>query len=550
MKRRYIVPVLAALAVVCVLLALAWVTDFRQEKAGPEPITLTFYNADGIEDTWSDPVAQAITAATGVTLQVDYPSNAETNRVALMIATGEYPDLIYAKSDARLLLDHGALLDMSPLIETYGENIRKLYGDALEDLRVSADNPAIYQLCSDKAQHQALETSGTAQLQWVVLRENGYAIPRTLEEYTDMILRYLQAHPTINGKRTIGLSIACMDWHWYTTLSILSGNIASGSADNGQWVVKDGAAYYKHALSEQRDYYRWLNSMYHEGILDPEFATQTHEDYIDKIAQGRVLGLLDSDWGYAEAENALRAQGESERTYAGMPVTMDESVACASLKPTRLATGWGIGISKSCKDPVRAIRFLDWMCSEEAQILNNWGVEGIHYTYDEQGKRVRSQAEINDSRQSPDYAARTGVAFQVYPYPSYGNMAVDSTGNPYTRENREDIIASYDDIEREALAAWGVDMLIDLFQQPEDFDQEEPYPPLRSLQLPDTLNSLVSALDAVAWPGLIDCIVCPQEAFDEAWDGFQQALRDAGLGEANRQMNALLAEKWPNRTHH
>ena len=52
-----------------------------------EPVTFTFYNADGMEDTWTDPVAQKITELTGVTLKMDYPADASDNRIALMAAT-------------------------------------------------------------------------------------------------------------------------------------------------------------------------------------------------------------------------------------------------------------------------------------------------------------------------------------------------------------------------------------------------------------------------------------------------------------------------------
>ena len=59
-----------------------------------------------------------------------------------------------------------------------------------------------------------------------------------------------------------------------------------------------------------REYFRWLNRMYNEGILDPEFATQTHEDYIAKIASGRVLALMDTDWDYSDGEKILIADGK------------------------------------------------------------------------------------------------------------------------------------------------------------------------------------------------------------------------------------------------
>lgn len=508
-----------------------------------EPVTFTFYSADGLEDTWTDPVAQMITEKTGVTLKMDYPADSNDNRIELMVATGEYPDFVFAKGSVSTLIRNDALIDMSDLIDEYGPNIKKLYGDEYENLRYSSEDPSIYQLCSDKVQEENLETSGTAQLQWAVLQENQYRVPYTLEEYTQMIRDYMEKYPMINGKPAIGISIVCSDWHWYTMLSNPSGYM-SGSADNGQWIVDDEKqeVYYKHAADGQKEYYKWLNEMYNEGILDPEFATQTHEDFVLKVAEGRVLGLLDEEWDYTGAEISLRADGQEEHTYAGLPVTIDRSVKCPSLKQQNLAVGWGIGITKSCKDPVRAVRFLDWLCSDEAQILLNWGIEGVDYYYDENGKRCITEEDLEASRKDTNYSERTGVGFRVYPYPSYGNQSVDSTGNSYSKSSREMVKEGYDEMEKEALKAWNVDMLTDIFPQKEEFSKDA-YSPLWALTLPDELEKMLVALDNVSWKGLIECVVSPADDFDAKWDELQQNLKDAGLEKADREMTALLRDE-------
>ena len=513
------------------------------EKAGEssaEPITFTFYNADGTEDPWTDPVAKKITQETGVTLKTEYPSNGLDNMIQLMVATREYPDLIFAKGDSNILIDNGALIDMSELIEEYGPHIKQLYGEEYDSLRYSKEDPSIYQLCSNKVQNEVLSTAGTAQLQWAVVAENDYAIPRTLEEYTEMLRSYLDKHPYVEGQKAIGLSISCTDWHWYTTLSDPAGYIANGSTDDGQWIVdEDNNVYYKHAAAGQKEYFQWLNSMFWEGILDPDFATQTHEDYINKIASGRVLGLLDADWDITAAESSLKARGLYERTYAGLPVTIDESVTCAALREQNLGVGWGIGISTSCKDPVRAVQFLDWMCTEEAQVLLNWGIENVNYFYDKNGVRYRTEEEILEAGTNPNYAEETGVGRHNYPFPGYGNMALDSTGNHYTTNSREEIAAGYNEAQLAALKAWNVDMLIDIFPQKEVFEKKY-YSPIWAKVLPSDIKNRCAELDAVAWPGLIDCIVCPPDRFEEHWEKLQADLVEAGLYEADAEMTELI----------
>ncbi|MEI3041506.1 MAG: hypothetical protein V8T64_02185 [Roseburia intestinalis] len=54
-----------------------------------------------------------------------------------------------------------------------------------------------------------------------------------------------------------------------------------------------------------------------------------------------MLGLLDEDWDYTNAEISLRSEGQDERTYAGLPVTIDESVKCPSLKQQKSGSRLG-----------------------------------------------------------------------------------------------------------------------------------------------------------------------------------------------------------------
>lgn len=182
-------------------------------------LELEFYNADGEEDLWDNAVAEAITEATGVRLKIDYPVAAQDMKVALMIAEQNFPDIIYAKGDAASLIDAGALLDLTDLIEEYGPNIKKLYGDQFDKLKYSKEDPSIYQLSSYAIGSENYKSSGTAQIQWDVLKENNYEVPRTLDELEKMLKDYIAAHPTTDkGLSTIGFTLSASDWHWMITL--------------------------------------------------------------------------------------------------------------------------------------------------------------------------------------------------------------------------------------------------------------------------------------------------------------------------------------------
>lgn len=527
------------------LTAAGLLSGCQQEASVSEDgvVELTFYNADGQDDPWTDPVAEVLTEKTGVRLKTEYPVAADDQTVALMIAAQDYPDMIYAKGDANSLIDAGALIDMTDLIKEYGPNIKKMYGDEFEKLRYSEEDPSIYQLSSYAVGGTFLENSGTAQIQWAVLKENNYEIPDTLEKFEKMIKDYMAAHPTTEeGMPTIGLSLSAADWHWMITLGNPSGYIAEGAPDNGQWLIdEDYNAMYKFRSDKVREYYRWLNRMYHEGVLDPEFATQTYEDYIAKIASGRVVALTDTDWDYSDGEKILIADGKLDKTYAGLPLAMDENTKAPSLMYQGLPTGQGVGITTSCKDPVAAIKFLDYLCSDEGQVLVNWGIEGVNYFIDEEGHRYRTQEEIDEANTNQDYSRITGVGFHSYPFPTYGIGEVDSTGSTYTTDSKETVIAEYNEEQKAACEAWGVELLVDVFPQTSEFEVPE-YSPVWACMKPVEFDEIGNKLDEIAWSGLITCVISEESEFDAAYDNMLATLEGSGMSEAEAMLTDIVKD--------
>lgn len=510
------------------------------------PITFEYFNADGKNGNWDNPVAKAITEATGVTLDVSYPVASQGDAkedVALMIANDEYPDMIYAKGSATDLYQAGALIDMTDLIEKYGPNIKKMYGAELEKLKWSQDDPGIYQLSYAGVNQKTLTTGGSCQIQWAALKENDYKYPKTLDEYEKMIKSYLAAHPkTEDGLDMIGITMSASDWHWMITLGNPAGLIADASPDNGQWIIDDEYnVHYKHVTDEEKEYFKWLCRMYNEGILDPNFATQTDDDYIAKVASGRVVAITDAEWHYSQCEATLVADGKVDQTYVGLPVTLREDQVEKALLYQGTTVGWGIGITKSCEDPVRAIKFLDYLCSDEGQILYHWGIEGENYFLDDDGQPYRTDEEVAKAQSDPDYAKNTGID-NYTGFPIYGTGSYSEDGFPYTPTTKESVIANYNTAEKEGCEAMGFEMLTDMFAQPEEFDLL-PYSALWAYQQPQELAEKQTILDEIAWPGLVKCVTGTEDEFDGNWESMVQELTDNGLADAEKAMTEFLATK-------
>lgn len=510
------------------------------------PITFEYFNADGKNGNWDNPVAKAITEATGVTLDVSYPVASQGDAkedVALMIANDEYPDMIYAKGSATDLYQAGALIDMTDLIEKYGPNIKKMYGAEMEKLKWSQDDPGIYQLSYAGVNQKTLTTGGSCQIQWAALKENDYKYPKTLDEYEKMIKSYLAAHPkTEDGLDMIGITMSASDWHWMITLGNPAGLIADASPDNGQWIIDDEYnVHYKHVTDEEKEYFKWLCRMYNEGILDPNFATQTDDDYIAKVASGRVVAITDAEWHYSQCEATLVADGKVDQTYVGLPVTLREDQVEKALLYQGTTVGWGIGITKSCEDPVRAIKFLDYLCSDEGQILYHWGIEGENYFLDDNGQPYRTDEEVAKAQSDPDYSKNTGID-NYTGFPIYGTGSYSEDGFPYTPTTKESVIANYNEAEKAGCEAMGFEMLTDMFAQPEEFDLL-PYSALWAYQQPQELAEKQTILDEIAWPGLVKCVTGTEDEFDGNWESMVQELTDNGLADAEEAMTEFLATK-------
>lgn len=510
------------------------------------PITFEYFNADGKNGNWDNPVAKAITEATGVTLDVSYPVASQGDAkedIALMIANDEYPDMIYAKGSATDLYQAGALIDMTDLIEKYGPNIKKMYGAEMEKLKWSQDDPGIYQLSYAGVNQKTLTTGGSCQIQWAALKENDYKYPKTLDEYEKMIKSYLAAHPkTEDGLDMIGITMSASDWHWMITLGNPAGLIADASPYNGQWIIDDEYnVHYKHVTDEEKEYFKWLCRMYNEGILDPNFATQTDDDYIAKVASGRVVAITDAEWHYSQCEATLVADGKVDQTYVGLPVTLREDQVEKALLYQGTTVGWGIGITKSCEDPVRAIKFLDYLCSDEGQILYHWGIEGENYFLDDNGQPYRTDEEVAKAQSDPDYAKNTGID-NYTGFPIYGTGSYSEDGFPYTPTTKESVIANYNTAEKEGCEAMGFEMLTDMFAQPEEFDLL-PYSALWAYQQPQELAEKQTILDEIAWPGLVKCVTGTEDEFDGNWESMVQELTDNGLADAEEAMTEFLATK-------
>jgi putative aldouronate transport system substrate-binding protein len=508
------------------------------------PITFTLYDADP-NPNWNnmqDQVGKAITKATGVTLNASFAVGT-TDKVGLIASSGQYPDFIIPKGSESKMVDAGAMINLKPLIDKYAPNIKKLIGPYMSRLKYSSSDPSIYFLPTYNAVDQTyFDAGGPFELQNVAVQEAGYPQVKTLQQYEDVIQQYVKKHPTVNGKPTVGLSLLGSDWRFLITVTNPAFEV-TGKPDNGEFYIdpKTYQATFHDRMPDEKAYFQWLNHMNAIGLLDPQSFVQTYDQYLAKIASGQVIGLTDQTWDYSSAESTLKANNMENRVYGHFAVTLNSSYKRADFQDTGFAAGWGIGITKSCKDPVRAIKYLDFLASQQGQVLNNWGIKGVDYNV-VNGKRVIPAAiQKQKNNDNTTFTRTTGIGMYATFSIHYGDGVKDSTGNYYTTNFPSNVTDNYTASTKDVLSHYNAKTWKELFPSKDQFPVI-PWGQAYNINYSSTsdLGVRFTKIDAIAQEDIPKAILAKPSDFNKEWNNFLQDLNNAGVQKMEDEYTQLV----------
>ncbi|OAK67967.1 ABC transporter substrate-binding protein [Lederbergia galactosidilytica] len=517
------------------------------------PITLTLFGSDANAD-WEkmeSPVGQKIKEDTGVTLKPEFDIDGGQQKIALMAASGEYPDMILPKGEAGTLVDAGALIDLTELIEEHAPNLKKMIGDNMNRLKWSKDDSSIYIIPNAAVDNQAMYPGYGALVQHAVVKELGYPELKTLEDLENVLREYSKKHPEIDGQPTIPLTLQSDGWRFQAS-TLNSGFMMTGAGDDGEYYIDpdtyEATLHYRRPI--EKEVFRWYNHMNAEGLLDRESFVQKDDQFLSKLSTGRALATIAPDYMVGQAQNALRDEGKLDRMYGMYPITLSEEYQSHVYQSPGFQAGWGIGISVDCEDPVRAIKFIDYLVSEETQIMLNWGLEGEHYEIVD-GKRVIPEDVWEYRNNNKNFAKETGIGYNFAGLaPRYGDGVLDSTGQTYTVATREQQIKNQTDVEKEVLKAYGVELWKDLYPQMDEFD-EKPWGAAYNIPIPGGSDLEVKnqrMLD-VTFKRIPEAILANPDDFDTIWETFMKDLEKAGVEEAEEEFTKIIqdtVELWSN----
>lgn len=520
------------------------------------PITFTlFRNTDNpAQDMTGDtPVSKKVKELTGVSIEWQMPSAGDyTEKIALMCASGEYPDLIMPSDAAPMLYEAGAILKLDDLINQYGPNIKKFYGDEiLKRSRWNLTDKSLYYFPTGWINDAPpAERQDGYFVQLAALKDQGYPKIATLADYETVIKAYKEKNPTIDGKPSIGMTLCFDSWHAIFSGAILESYYAAGYGyrDNDYEMVIDlnthKSTYFAKAPGV-REAVKWYNHMNSIGLIDPESFVQKFDQYLAKISQGRVIGFADDTiWHTTQAISSLTQAGKLDRLYAPFPAAIDTNTKFAAYNQGSFMPAYGIMITKSCKDPVRATKFMNWLCSDEAQILNEWGIEGVNYNVVD-GKRVIPEDQWKQrSTDEQTYCKTTGIKNFTWPLPSYGTAQKDPSGQFYVPDNTQRFIDSKLQPEKDALKAYGIKFWQDLFPA-WDSIPKSPWGIGYLINYPtdSKAGAINQTIKDITTQGFVKAILAKPADFDTVWAKYLADLDAAGVGELEKEKDLLVDRK-------
>lgn len=370
------------------------------------PIELTVYidAAGAPRPSANNKLYRYIQDNLNVTFSWDILVGDVTQKRGTMVAGGLFPDIL--QINETFFIDQGAVIPLEDLIEQYGPNIKAHYANVWDQMK--SPDGHIYHLIDYGVTHGINQNpfyNGSAfWVQKAVLKDAGYPEIKTVDQFFDLLANYYSRNRTIDGQSVIPFTVLTYDWRAFEMWN--PPNFLAGNPNEGNGVVNPATLEYTNffTMDISKRWFRFLNEMDKRGLVDRAGFTDNHDQYLAKIATGRVLGLFGQQWQFDSAEAAKTDRNQHILTMAPLPVVFDTNITPKYRTDDIPNIGRGLGISVSAKDPVRIIRFLNAYLAEDVQRTMHWGIEGEDWQRDASGVPYRTeQQRANwDSREWQD----------------------------------------------------------------------------------------------------------------------------------------------------
>lgn len=505
-------------------------TSNAHSKSGSEDKEIkeftAFFDVEGEEIDDDNVIQEIIAHKIGARCKETWlAGQASQEAVGIMIASGDYPDFV---NWSPKLQEAGALIPIDEYLDDY-PNIKQFWSATQwESLR--QDDGHIYSIPQfTNINVKAMDTQQNGEAFWIqtrVLKWAGYPEVESLDQLFELLKEYYAANPTMqDGTSVVPFGILAYDWYYFCMEN--PPQFLDGYPNNGSVIVERGTAKvidYNTSDTAQR-YFRKLNEEYKNGLIDPEFMTMHHDQFLEKVASGRVLCMVEQYWDFARAEQAIKTQRLEGCTYVPLGITIDPGMHEMYYASNESATlSGGLSITIDCEDIEGALQFVNDLLLPEIITLRSWGIEGKDYLVDDHGLFYRTQ-EMRDNSVNAEYKSSNVCSYGYFP--NYVGMHPDGKNAATPDTQPSEFYDSLDPEVQECLEAYGAKTYVDMLDYNEINQKEEPWYPMWTYS--NTLTTQTAG--GLAWVKMGEVKhnyltkVIIAEDFDAVWNEYMEKYK-------------------------
>ncbi len=463
------------------MLALAMILSLApaaMAEGAQEPITVTVFRGDpGDQPTEDNKIYKKIEEELGIKFEIEFLAGNLDETLGLKIAGEDYPDLFDGGNSAETLENAGALIDLMPYISE--EKTPNLYKHIYTNDRIKQllnDDGELFIIpnyginYNDQIQN---ECNGPAFfIQKQVIAWNNYQVPKTLNEYFDLIERFLAENPTNkDGTPYQGFAILCEGWRHFCLINPVQHLM--GRPNDGEVLIDvNDPGYHTETFIDKpyaKPYYAKLNEEFQKGLISKDTFVMNYDQYIAALSSGVVLGMFDQTWDFGTATDSLRASKMYENTYLALPLVYDPEYVDGKVIEEHYLNGAvmnkdrGFGISVNCKYPERMVQLFETLLSDEWQKTLQWGIEGEDY-YVENGRMLMTKEQYEQRSDAEWKRANRALAIWESCPKKQGTM---DDGNAWDPGQQPEIyFDQMSDYDKEFLTACGKKTPAEFFNPP------------------------------------------------------------------------------------
>lgn len=325
---------------------------------------------------------------TGITIEyteLDFWTAQEKMNIAL--ASGDYPalisDLSYTGGNLGALED-GIIVDLTDKLLDLSPNYQYLIDSNPEIAPIFRNDGKV--LCYQSPYENFVENQGLVIRQdW--LDEQGLALPTTYDQMFETLKTFRDAYSTstaiyfnsdcnINGL-TVGYDVAVFS--------------AGGTATSLPYYAVDGVVHCSLIEDGYRDYLKEMNKWYNEGLFNKDFGSIAYDPMGGELAELQANGTVGVWCTSGEGIGNITQDVSCVPNLVQNEGDMDHQTS------TSLVTdSTNTYVTSCCEDVETAMKFLDYLYSEDGILFYNYGFEGIDYTLDENNTPRFTDAVINN----------------------------------------------------------------------------------------------------------------------------------------------------------